>query len=593
MTLQRLLHQAQTSHQAGRLAEAEGLYRQVLAQVPPNFQLQHVLALVQFQQQRHGEALASVTAALAINPEASESLALKGALLAATGQGDQALALFDRALALKPDLPDALYNRALLLTEMNRPAEAVTDFDRLLALTPGQVEAWVNRGVALQQQGKLTDAIASYDRAIGLAPCHMHAWRNRGTALLTLGRFADALISFDKVLALTPRQASAWLGRGRAQMGLQRFEDALESYDIALEIAPGDATALEQRTVLRDTIKLLGDIPPGADALEIWQDRGAVFQITQRFAEAVTALDKVLALDPRNATALMRKGAVLCEARRVAEGMEVYRHHAEIAFASESVTVDDDPPHKQRHDAEQRAWLAARGINDDGFRLEPGARLDGPAVNPANAGEIARRWRETDPPVVVIDNLLTEEALEGLRRFCRGSTMWRRPYKNGYLGAMPETGFACPLLAQIADELRDVFPTVIGDHGLRRTWGFKYDSSLTGIPMHADQAAVNVNFWIAPDDASLDPGSGGLVVWDVKAPRDWDFARYNTDEAAIRAFLAGKNAKPIVVPHRANRAVIFDSDLFHETDKIVFKDGYENRRINITMLYGRRAYYGG
>ena len=284
---------------------------------------------------------------------------------------------------------------------------------------------------------------------------------------------------------------------------------------------------------------------------------------------------------------------MLCEARRAAEGMEVYRHHADVTLGDKPVTAETDPPHKQRHDAEQRAWLAVRGINDDGFRLELGARIAGPAVNPANARDVAIRWGQSDPPIVVIDNLLTEEALEGLRRFCWGSTIWRRPYRNGYLGAMPETGFACPLLAQIADELRDVFPSVIGEHGLRRTWGFKYDSSLSGIPMHADQAAVNVNFWIAPDDANRDPDSGGLVVWDVKAPMDWDFARYNTDEAAIRAFLAGKGAKPIVVPHRENRAVIFDSDLFHETDKIVFKDGYENRRINVTMLYGRRAFYGG
>ncbi len=34
--------------------------------------------------------------------------------------------------------------------------------------------------------------------------------------------------------------------------------------------------------------------------------------------------------------------------------------------------------------------------------------------------------------------------------------------------------------------------------------------------------------------------------------------------------------------------MIFDSNLFHKTDKITFADGYENRRINITMLYGRR-----
>ena len=593
MTLQTLLHQAQSLHQAGHLAEAEGLYRQVLAQVPPNFQLQHRLALVQFQQQRHGDALASVTAALAINPEASESLALKGALLAATGRGEDALALFGRALALKPDLPDALYNRALLLTGMNRPEEALIDFDRLLALAPAQVEAWVNRGVALQQLGKLAEAIASYDRAIGLMPKHMHAWLNRGTALQMQGRFAESLASFDKVLALAPRQASAWLGRGVALVGLERFEEALESFDASLDIAPGEPVATERRAALLETMALLRDIPAGADELKIWQDRGAYFQISQRFPQALAALDKVLALDPVNSAALVRKGAVLCEARRVDEGMAVYRHHADVTLAGKPVTSGEDPPHKRRHDAEQRAWLAARGINDDGFRLDPGARIAGPAVNPANAKDIAARWSQTDPPVVVIDNLLMQEALDSLRRFCWGSTMWRRPYKNGYLGAMPETGFACPLLAQIADELREVFPTVIGDHGLRRTWGFKYDSSLSGIPMHADQAAVNVNFWIAPDDANRDPESGGLVVWDVKAPRDWDFTRYNTDEAAIRAFLAAKNAKPIVVPHRANRAVIFDSDLFHETDKIIFKDGYENRRINVTMLYGRRAYYGG
>ena len=54
-------------------------------------------------------------------------------------------------------------------------------------------------------------------------------------------------------------------------------------------------------------------------------------------------------------------------------------------------------------------------------------------------------------------------------------------------------------------------------------------------------------------------------------------------------FLSRVGAKPITVPYRANRAVIFDSDLFHETDNIDFQEGYLNRRINITMLYGRRT----
>jgi hypothetical protein len=193
---------------------------------------------------------------------------------------------------------------------------------------------------------------------------------------------------------------------------------------------------------------------------------------------------------------------------------------------------------------------------------------------------------------VVIDNLLTQAALTRLRDYCLDSTIWRRSYPGGYLGAVPESGFAAPLLTQIADELQGTFPAIFDDHGLRYLWGFKYDSSLNGIKIHADFAAVNVNFWITPDDANLDPDHGGLVVWDVSAPLDWNFAQYNADEDAMRAFLARRGAQSITVPYRCNRAVIFDSDLFHETDRISFRPGYGNRRINVTMLYGRRKSSG-
>jgi hypothetical protein len=46
------------------------------------------------------------------------------------------------------------------------------------------------------------------------------------------------------------------------------------------------------------------------------------------------------------------------------------------------------------------------------------------------------------------------------------------------------------------------------------------------------------------------------------------------------------------VPYRGNRGVIFNSELFHKSDSIRFKDGYENRRINVTMLYGERGTSG-
>jgi tetratricopeptide (TPR) repeat protein len=593
MNLQMLLNQAVALHREGRLPEAEALYREVLAQSPSNFQLQHRLAQLLFQQRRFDEALKAIAVALAIKPDVAESLALKGAILAALGQLGLAIGYLDRALALRPDLGEALYNRALALIQLNHFAEAVESLDRFLARIPQSAEGWANRGVALQGANRLADALASYDRALAIEPMHAPALFNRGSALEVMGRFDDALASFDQVVKHLPRHARAWLGRANALMVLERYEEALNSLDRALTISPGDPKAVGKRADLLQTMELFRNIPAGLDEAGAWYHRAAILYVRKRFEDALSALEKALSLTPDYAEALTLKGAVLFESKQVEAGMETFRRHAELVYRNRPIRVETDPPHKQRHDAEQRDYLKSLGLNDDGFRLEAGARTASRAVNPANAEAVPGLWANSDPQIVVIDNLLTEEALEALRRFCWGSTIWPLSYKDGYLGAMPETGFACPLLAQIADELRQVFPSVIGDHGLRRSWAFKYDSRLAGIPMHADQAAVNVNFWIAPEDANTDPESGGLVVWDKKAPRNWDFARYNTDEAAIRAFLAEKSAKPITVPHRTNRAVIFDSDLFHETDRILFREGYRNRRINVTMLYGRRTYHGG
>jgi len=74
----------------------------------------------------------------------------------------------------------------------------------------------------------------------------------------------------------------------------------------------------------------------------------------------------------------------------------------------------------------------------------------------------------------------------------------------------------------------------------------------------------------------------------VAAPLDWALDKFNNDNGAIRDFLARNGSRPIRVPYRANRAVIFDSDLFHQTDTIRFKDGYRNRRINVPQLFGLR-----
>jgi len=527
-----LFQQAVAAHRAGRLAEAERGYLQILAAAPGYTQARYPLGILRAQQGRPDEALELIGAALMVTPHAPEMLFNYGNVLMSVGRFPEAVTIFDRALDFQPANAAILANRAMVQMRLERFEAALASFNSALAVEPGNTALLQGRAEALQQLNRNLEALATLDRLLAIRPDSAVAHNNRGNLLKSAGRLEEALAAFDKSVALQPDHFVAHNNQGNALKQLGRFE------------------------------------------------------------EAVAAFDRCLKLKPDFSAALYNRGKALCDDQQIARGFADMMQSARLTKGEASWSAGQPfQPHKARHDGEQQAYLRELGRDSalEDIHIEGGTRLSGPAVNPANVDDAGRQWRENRPQLVVIDNLLTPEALDALRRYCWGSTVWRTPYKDGYLGAFPEHGFAAPLLAQIADEFRTVFSGICGNHPLKYIWAFKYDSSLAGIGIHADSAAVNVNFWITPDEANLDPDHGGLVVWDKAAPLDWDFERFNGDIAATRAFLAANGAKAVTVPYRANRAVVFDSDLFHETDTIRFRDGYLNRRINITLLYGNRT----
>ncbi|HEX3754117.1 MAG TPA: tetratricopeptide repeat protein [Rhizomicrobium sp.] len=525
--LKKISDRALRLHQAGDLPEAERLYRQMLAAEPDSFTAHHALGIIRAQQGRNAEAIEWIGAALTLEPDVAPAWANHGNLLSAAGRLDEALASYDKALAIQPEAFEVLLNRARTLLDLQRLEKALRDYDAVLAISPDHVEA-------------LND---------------------RGNILRSLKRFEEALASFNKALALGPGLAETLVNRGVTLSDLRRLEEALADYDAALAIKPDSAPALNNRGF---TLRELGQLE-----------------------NALANYNKTIDIQPNYPAALNNRAKLLCEMDRIREGFADFSRAAAIVRHAASVRpVADEPPHKTRHDREQNEYLAESVGKSSSFAH--GVELKTAAINRSNdPGAVAARWRTTNPCSVVIDNFLTVEALEGLRRFCWDNAIWRTVYSDGYLGAFPEQGFACPLLAQIADELRRAHPAIFHGYPLLYLWAFKYDSRLAGTAVHADEAAINVNFWITPDEANLDPGSGGLVIWDTKPPPDWDFARYNGEAGPIRDFLTRSGAKSITVPYRSNRAVIFDSDLFHQTDTIRFKAGYRNRRINVTLLYGR------
>ena len=324
------------------------------------------------------------------------------------------------------------------------------------------------------------------------------------------------------------------------------------------------------------------------DSADLYFQLGSAYAVLGDGSHAVASFREALARDPAHADAHLRLGYLLSERGAIGEGFEHFMTRARIVS---DVPRDNAgaPLHKKRHDDEQRAYLSSLGVPPrESFHVGDGARIAGPVINPAHTEEaILTAWRQASPQFVILDDFLTRPALEKLRGYCLESTVWHRIYEAGYIGAIPADGFACPLLAQLAEEILERWPRIVGPHAFKYLGAFKYDSELSrGTNTHADLAAVNVNFYITPDAANLDPESGGMAVWNATIDTEPLMRQLNGSEQAMQAYISSRKAVVTKIPHRANRAVIFKSSLIHKTDDCAFTTGYANKRINVSLLFG-------
>jgi len=424
-------------------------------------------------------------------------------------------------------------------------ASAISCFRGGVAAKPADATLFYKLGCLLEADGDLQGALDAYRVALRLNPAFAKAHNNVGATLQKTGNLGEALRSFATALQLDQDLWQAHYNIGNLHKAEGRLGDAVVPFQQAMRLrrAPGATASPNSGAMFEGTsgTKLAHDI----EQLTYLLDRGL---ISVTHAPAVAALKRAL---------------------------------HELTPQFESTPAPAFPKAMQ---------AAAAPYYNRLLYLYDAPMLSGPAVNPhLDRKRIEDDYFRSGPGVTYVDDFLTPEALANLRRFCLESTVWfEYLYTGGYIGASLEEGFICPLLAQIAAELPRALPRIFGDHALTHLWGYKYDSARTGIGEHADFAAVNVNFWLTPDDSNLDPDSGGLVVWDKEAPPDWDFDEFNQDPGRIRTFLQSSGARPVTVPHRQNRVVIFNSDLFHKTDSYRFRTGYLNRRINVTFLYGYR-----
>jgi tetratricopeptide (TPR) repeat protein len=434
---------------------------------------------------------------------------------------------------------DQLVTAAIAHHNAGQLDQAEAAYRDALAISPGHAAITHNLGVLAVAQGRHDAAIACFDEAIAAEPSFVSAHYNRAVAQQSLGRSDEARQGFARVCALDPGHYQAHRALGFLWLAEGNRGRALDHFARTYELRRGeDRTGIAAKSLTESTRgKLLHD----AEQFRFLSER-RIDQ--QRFDALARSYEEAAKSFPEEVTSFP-------DGQREALGDDY----------NTAIHIYDAPE------------IADRAVSE---------RPDRDAI--------MRSFRERQAGAAWFDDLLTPPALFGLKRYLLESTIWHDfSHIGGFFASYLEDGLACPLLLQIADEIRSTFPELLERHPLSQAWAFKGREAKAAVEAHADDAAISINFWVTPDQANLNPDGSGLVVCRVPPPAAWEMKNYNADKEEVAAFLDRHSGDNLIVPYRENRAALFESRLFHRSDAPEFATGYENHRINLTLLFGRAA----
>jgi len=286
-------------HQAGRLAQAEEIYRRILARQPDHAEALRLLGTLAAQSGRWDAAVELLRKAIGVKPDNAQAHNNLGNALARLGRIDEAVAAYRQSIRVKPDYADAHYNLGRVLQGAEKTEEAIASYRQAIQLKPDFAEAHNNLGNAMRDRGQVEEAMAAYRRAIQLKPDHAEAHTSLGDALQQTGHVEEAIIAYEQAIGLKPGLAKTHSNLGNAFREMGRLEGAIAAYRHAIQLQP--------------------------DLAITHNNLGAVLQDMGQLDDAVAAYREAIRLNPEYAEAHNNLGNAFKDMGRIDEAIATYR----------------------------------------------------------------------------------------------------------------------------------------------------------------------------------------------------------------------------------------------------------------------------
>jgi predicted TPR repeat methyltransferase len=388
LTIEQALQQAMAAHKAGKLQDAERLYRAILQSQPLHPDANHNLGVIAVSFNKADVALPLFKTALDANPKIEQFWLsyidalikekkfdnAKKVLEQAKNQGvaGEKLTVLEGQFTPTAQINEpklAEQNKSLSLSEKRKKLaeqkkqkkekktvrgispsqEQLTsllkhyqngrfdDAERLsVSITqefPKHQFGWKVLGVVLQQTGRVIDSLTAMQKSIQLAPQDAEAHSNLGNTLKELGRLDEAEASYTQAIALKPDYAEAHSNLGNTLKELGRLDEAEASYTQAIALKPDYA---EAHSNLGNTLKELGRLDEAEashtqaialkpDLAEAHSNLGNTLKELGRLDEAEASYTQAIALKPDYAEAHYNLGGTLQELGRLDAAEASYR----------------------------------------------------------------------------------------------------------------------------------------------------------------------------------------------------------------------------------------------------------------------------
>jgi len=395
LTIEQALQQAVEAYKAGKLQDAEALYRAVLRAQPKHPDANHNLGVVEVSLNKTEAALPLFEVALEANPNRGQFwLSYVDALIKekqfdnarnvlAQGKkrglaGEEVDVLEAQLAQLDINLKSAKaetskLSKAIELRETGRYEEAQDRLTKFLEVEPSDAEGWSLLSQLFLLDKKDAQAEKALATAMSIDPNLPSIYRNQARLLLKNSKPVEALLKAQFGYEKSTDDPESWLVLAACLRANQRDLEALPLIERALKARPNYAEAFVNRALVRLSAKnITGALEDSEIAIsfkphltQIWGLLASLRYQNKNLLGAIEALKKAQALEPNNVSYMIDLGEFLRQDQRIEEAIAILEEATEKAPENANAWINLGTALQQNNKIEnaQIAYEKALAIN--------------------------------------------------------------------------------------------------------------------------------------------------------------------------------------------------------------------------------------